>query len=231
VFGSRERQPQLTEGQETGEVKGVALLLPGGKVRSHRGPLKLAELGLRELQTELVERGRPHGIAVHLLRYRYAGWNGADADTAADTRWALDRLAERYGEVPVVLIGNSLGGRAAFREAGRANVAGVAGLAPWLPEGDPVDQLAGRRVLIIHGDRDRGEAGAAKSLAFAERALAVTPALARYEVPGAGHWLVKQADDLRALTTAFVLSVLGTGPDPLTPGGLRTPLPVRGAVA
>ncbi|MFE0459642.1 alpha/beta hydrolase [Kitasatospora sp. NPDC058965] len=231
MFKSRKRQPKLTDRQGEGAVKGVALLLPGGAVRSHFGPLKIAELGLRELQVELTERGRPHGIAVHLLRYRYAGWNGADADTATDTRWALAELAARYGEVPVVLIGNSLGGRAAFWEAGDPRVVGVAGIAPWLPEGDPVAHLAGRQVLIIHGDRDRSAASAAKSLAYAERARAVVPGLARYEAAGGNHYLVKQADPVRALTTAFVLSVLGPEPSPLVAGELHTPLPPRAPAA
>ncbi|MFI5909348.1 hypothetical protein [Dactylosporangium sp. NPDC051541] len=64
------------------------------------------------------------------------------------------------GAVPVVLVGNSLGGRAACWEAGDPSVTGVVGIAPWLPEGDPVEQLAGRTVLVLPGDRDRGAAAA-----------------------------------------------------------------------
>lgn len=148
-------------GDPAGPVRGVALLLPGGFVRGRGGPLRIAELGLRDLAAGLAGRGRGHGLAVHLLRYRHSGWNGADADTAVDTRWALDELERRYGPVPVVLIGNSLGGRAAFWCAGHPNVVGVAGIAPWLPSGDGIDQLAGRRVLIVHGTRDHSEASAA----------------------------------------------------------------------
>lgn len=192
-----------------------------------RWPLKIAELGLQDLLAGLTERGRSDGIAVHLLHYRYRGWNGAAADTAVDTRWALDEITRRYGEVPVVLIGNSLGGRAAFWTADHPAVVGVVGIAPWLPGGDPVEHLAGRRVLIIHGDRDRSAASADRSLEFARRAREVVPDLVRYEVPGGRHYLVKRADDVRALTTAFVLAVHGAGPS-LTPSGdLRTPLPSR----
>lgn len=228
MFRSRERTAELTEWQGGGEVRGVVLLLPGGFVRSRLKPLKLVEQGLQELAAELTEQGRSDGIAVHLLHYRYAGWNGAAADTAADTRWALAELASRYGDVPVVLIGNSLGGRAAFWEAGHPAVVGVVGIAPWLPYGDPVEHLVGRRVLIIHGDRDRSEASAAKSLDYARRALAVVPDLARYEVPRGSHYLVKQADAVRALTTAFVLAILGTEPSPLAIGELSASLPPRG---
>ena len=46
------------------------------------------------------------------VRYRYRGWNGVDADPVADVRQALDELADLVGEVPVVLVGHSMGGRA-----------------------------------------------------------------------------------------------------------------------
>ncbi|MBO1418519.1 alpha/beta hydrolase, partial [Streptomyces sp. FH025] len=197
----RPRTARLTPWEGDGRVTGVALLLPGGFLRSRRRPLKAAELGLRELATGLADRGRPHGLAVHLLRYRYGGWNGADADTAADTHWALDELARRHPGAPVVLIGNSLGGRAAFWCAGHPSVAGVAGIAPWLPSGDRVEQLAGRRVLIVHGTADRSEASAARSLEYALRARRVVPDLARYEVPGGNHYLLRRTADINALTT------------------------------
>ncbi|MFF3071985.1 alpha/beta hydrolase [Kitasatospora sp. NPDC057936] len=210
-----------------GPVRGVALLLPGGFVRGHGGPLRIAELGLRDLAAGLAERGRAHGVAVHLLRYRHSGWNGADADTAVDTRWALDELERRYGPVPVVLIGNSLGGRAAFWCAGHPNVTGVAGIAPWLPSGDGVAQLAGRRVLIVHGTRDHSEASAAGSLEYALRAREVVPDLARYEVPGGSHYLVRQAADVGALTADFTLAALDAEPAAIATGRVCTPLPSR----
>ncbi|MFJ2189417.1 alpha/beta hydrolase [Kitasatospora sp. NPDC087861] len=224
----RPRTAQLTPWTGDGgtdQVKGVALLLPGGFLRSRRGPVKVAELGLRDLAAEVTARGRPHGVAVHLLRYRYSGWNGADADTAVDTRWALDELARRYGPVPVVLIGNSLGGRAAFWCAGHPNVVGVAGIAPWLPSGDQVDHLAGRRVLIVHGTGDRSAANATQSLEYALRARAVVPDLARYEAPGANHYLIRQAGDISALTTTFTLATLDAEPAALAAGTVCTRLP------
>ncbi|MBD0676667.1 alpha/beta hydrolase [Streptomyces sp. CBMA156] len=223
----RPRTAELTPWQGEGPVNGVALLLPGGFIRSRRAPMKVAELGLRDLATELADRGRPHGLAVHLLRYRHGGWNGADADTAVDTRWALDELARRYPGTPVVLIGNSLGGRAAFWCAGHPSVVGVAGIAPWLPSGDPVDQLAGRRVLIVHGTGDHSSANAAQSLEYALRARQVVPGLARYEAPGANHYLLRESRDISALTTGFTLATLGAEPAPLTAGAVCTRLPAR----
>ncbi|MEV7596300.1 alpha/beta family hydrolase [Kitasatospora sp. NPDC089797] len=223
----RPRTAQLTPREVDGPVSGVALLLPGGFVRSHFGPLRIAELGLQGLAAELTERGRPHGLAVHLLRYRYSGWNGADADTAVDTRRALDELARRHPGAPVVLIGNSLGGRAAFWCADHPSVAGVVGIAPWLPSGDRVDHLAGRRVLIVHGTADHSAANAAQSLEYALRARRVVPDLARYEVPGGNHYLVRRSADINALTTDFTLTALGAETAPLATGAVCAPLPVR----
>ncbi|MFE7592375.1 alpha/beta hydrolase [Kitasatospora sp. NPDC057512] len=223
----RPRTAELTPRRGEEPVAGVALLLPGGFLRSRRAPMRVAELGLRDLATELTDRGRPHGLAVHLLRYRHGGWNGADADTAVDTRWALDELDRLYPGAPVVLIGNSLGGRAAFWCAGHPSVVGVAGIAPWLPSGDPVDQLAGRRVLIVHGTGDNSSASATQSLEYALRARRVVPDLARYEAPGANHLLLRESRDISALTTAFTLGVLGAEPAPMVAGAVCTRLPAR----
>ncbi|MFF4652691.1 alpha/beta hydrolase [Streptomyces sp. NPDC001380] len=227
------REPALTPRQGDGAVRAVALALPGGSVASTRRPLRIAAWGLRPLLERLNAVGGPAGVAAHVLRYRYRGWNGAEAHTAADTQWALEEVRRRYGDVPVALVGNSLGGRAAFWAAGHPLVVSVAGVAPWLPDGDPVDQLAGRRVLILHGDRDRSEAAPELSLAYAERARKATPDLCRLEVGGAGHLMLGRAPDVWALTADFVLGTLGVRPlAPLVTdamaadGSLRTPLPV-----
>jgi pimeloyl-ACP methyl ester carboxylesterase len=229
------RHGELVPWHTTVHVRGAALILPGGAVNSRGRYWRFADLGLRPLARMLAAAGEPDGLAVYLLRYRYRGWNGAAADTLVDTRWALAEIRRRHGGVPVALVGNSLGGRAAFHAAGDPSVCSVVGVAPWLPEGDPVDQLAGRRALIVHGDRDRGEASAARSLAYARRARAVVPDLARFEVAGDGHYLLRRAPDWLALAAGFVTGTVGTGSlDPRVvaamaapePDGLRTALPV-----
>lgn len=200
--------------------------MPGGAVSSHGRYWKFVDIGLRTLARTLAERGEPDGLAVYLLRYRYRGWNGADADTAVDARWALEEIRRRHGAVPVSAIGNSLGGRAAFRVAGEPSVASVVGIAPWLPEDEPVAQLAGRRVLVMHGDRDRGDASAEMSLAYARRARTVVPDLARFELAGDGHLLLRRSADCWALTAEFVTGTVGTRPlGPTIGGAMATPVP------
>ncbi|GLZ77184.1 alpha/beta hydrolase [Actinorhabdospora filicis] len=228
MFSRRTRQPELSPLLGAPEPRAVVLVLPGGSVKSHGRPLSIVEWSMRDLAKRVAGEGAGQGVAVHLLRYRFRGWNGEDADTAADARWALAEIARRYGDVPVALVGNSLGGRAAFAVAGHPSVVAVAGVAPWLPEGEPVAQVAGRRILILHGDADRSTASAALSLAYAERAREVTPEVHRLEVPGDGHFLLRHAKDCWAATAEFVLAALGSAETParLAAADLRTPLPV-----
>jgi hypothetical protein len=231
-----DRRPRLLGRGLVGGARAVALLLPGGATNSHLPPSSVPDLAFRASRDRW-SRATPH-LAVHLLRYRYWGWNGPDADTSADTGWALSRIRARYGGVPVALVGNSLGGRAAFAQAGDPSVTAVVGIAPWLPPEDPADQLSGRRVLIVHGGRDRTDAPAVWSLDFAARARAAGAEVARFVAPGAGHLLVSRARDWGALTAAFVLGAVGLAAMPEAiirawepRAGLATPLPRWGPSA
>src|SRR6201991_3105374 len=123
------------------------------------------------------------GSAVYMLRYRYRGWNAPFKDPVLDADWALGEIAERHPGVPVVLVGHSMGGRAALGAAGAPNVVAVCALAPWLGGSDPVDQLAGRTVLIAHGDRERWTSPAS-SFEYAVRAKRITDRVARFDVHG-----------------------------------------------
>lgn len=229
----RRRRPRLLGGVPTGDVAAVVLLLPGGSVRSRRGPLRLAEWAFVPLRRMLRARGGPR-IAVYLLRYRYRGWYaGAESGaTAADTRWALGDVTRRHPGVPVVLVGNSLGGRAAVATADHPAVMAVAGVAPWLPPDVPVGALQGRTLLIVHGSADRSEAPALWSLAFAERARTAGVRVARFIVPGDNHVLLRRWVDWSAAVTEFVVATAGLDvlPQTLARGfdagsGLSVPLP------
>ncbi|MFB8778499.1 alpha/beta hydrolase [Streptomyces albogriseolus] len=84
---------------------------------------------------------------------RRRGWNRNDP--LIDTYRALSELPQIAGPVPVVLIGHSMGGRAALRAASHPRVRGVLALAPWLPTGEPTAQLSGKTAVVVHGERDR----------------------------------------------------------------------------
>ncbi|MGW7487268.1 alpha/beta hydrolase [Streptomyces sp. NPDC054786] len=230
--GSVRRQPELVDCG--GDAKaGAVLVLPGGFVRGRGRYWRFVEIEIRNLLPLLT--GEVDGPAVHLLRYHCRGWNGGRADTAVDARWALERIEERHGAVPVAVVGNSLGGRAAFRVADHPRITTVVGVAPWLPDQEGVEHLAGRRVLIVHGERDRSAASARRSLAYAERARSVVPDLARLEAPGEGHYLLRRSADVWAATAGFIRDALDIAapPPPLAEAlerargcDLRTPLPV-----
>ena len=123
----------------------------------------------------------------------------------------------------MVLVGHSMGGRAALGAAGAANVVAVCALAPWLDGSDPVQQLDGRTVLIAHGDRERyAEPG--ESYAYALRAKQRGVRICRFDVHGAGHFMIKRAADWHRIVRRFVFGVLGVEPeDPVIANALRQP--------
>ena len=85
------------------------------------------------------------------VRYRDRSWR-ALASCLADARAALATLPT---DAPVILLGFSMGGGIAIGVAADPRVRGVIGLAPWVPDGVPLEQLAGKRLAIVHGSRDR----------------------------------------------------------------------------
>ncbi|MEU5112510.1 alpha/beta hydrolase [Streptomyces longwoodensis] len=201
-------------GPEPTSVSGVVLLLPGGEEVSDRRPSPLrAAASVRGLGRRLARAGRDEGLATHVVHYRYRGWNGSDAHPAADAAWAADEAVRRYGDVPVCLAGPGMGGRAALRAGGHEAVTSVLALAPWLPEEDvagtpePVRQLAGRRVLIVHGTNDR-RTDPELSFRLAERAKKANREVCRFEVHADGHGLHQYRDEVHSLAEDFVIGTL-----------------------
>ena len=109
-----------------------------------------------------------------------------------------------------MLVGHSMGARAAVRAAGHPAVSAVAGLAPWLPPGEPVGQLAGRRVLLAHGTAD-SITSPAETWAFLERARAVTE-VAAVEVRGGDHPMLRRARLWHAIAAEFARAALALPP-------------------
>lgn len=201
-------EPRLRKLGATGvDVRAAVLVLHGGQEDSTApaAPWQPAYVRMIPFARDL---RRAPGVAVWLLCNRYRGWNAPDLDPVADARWALARLRAEYPGVPVALVGHSMGGRVALRVADDPAVAGVCALAPWTPEGEPVAQLADRTVLIAHGDRDR-MTDPALSYTYAERAKEVTDAVARFDVRGEGHALLRRYRAWTSLVRRFTLGVLG----------------------
>ena len=123
-----------------------------------------------------------------LARYRVRGWNGG-AGPVADARWALEELRSAHGDVPVVLLGHSMGARVAVHAADDPSVVGVVGLAPWWSADDPVATLAGRALRAAHGRRDR-ITSFRETTRYVDRARSVADSVELHDMGGLGHYML-----------------------------------------
>jgi pimeloyl-ACP methyl ester carboxylesterase len=88
------------------------------------------------------------------VRYRIKSWNQFDW-CVEDARAAIAELdAER-----TLLLGFSMGGAVAISVADDPRIAGVLGLAPWIPDRLSLEPLRGRRLDVLHGSLDRSLPG------------------------------------------------------------------------
>ena len=209
---SQPTEPRLIVDDAKGPVRGIAVVLHGGRSTS-RAPVRATQLAVLRMRPFVTDLRRTDGLVVAQVRYLVRGWNGAARSPVADTEWALDSLAARFPDVPIGLVGHSMGGRTAMYVAGHEAVRGVVGLAPWLEPGDPTRPLTGRRVLIAHGDADRMTSPTA-SAAFARSAAHVAESVSYVQVRGEKHAMLRRARVWTQLSTAFTRAVLlGTRPE------------------
>jgi pimeloyl-ACP methyl ester carboxylesterase len=204
-------EPHVEIPERASAPRAAILVLHGGKAES-RAPVARGQLAVRRMQPfarDLAALG--DDLAVARLRYRIRGWNDSGADALADVAFALTALADRFGDVPTVLVGHSMGGRAALRTAGHPAVRGVVALAPWLPGTEPVEQLAGRDLVVLHGTRDLTTSPRA-SARFVARAEPFTRRAVCLHVPWSGHGMLLRASTWQRLTAAFVAAVVDDAP-------------------
>jgi dienelactone hydrolase len=168
---------------------------------------QLAVLRMIPLVAAVRHAVRGRGVVVRRPRFEVRGWNDANASPVRDLTGLLDEMRAEFGPVPVVLVGHSMGGRAALRAAGHPSVTAAVGLAPWLPPGEPVDQLAGRRILLAHGTAD-AVTSAADTWGYAERARALTT-VTEIEVRTGEHTMLWRAPLWHGLAAAFTCLSLG----------------------
>jgi alpha-beta hydrolase superfamily lysophospholipase len=198
-----------------GPTIAVVLVLPGGKANSFEpgDPTKLSAVRMRPFASILHRRGRAHGLAVWTVRYRFRGWNGDERSPVVDAQWALEEVRRHHGDVPVAVIGHSMGGRTALAIGGDPSTRGVCALAPWTEAGDPVDQLAGVTVLIAHGNLDMVTSPKA-SRQYAVRAARAGARVGYIVVAGDLHAMLFRWRRWHRLATGFSLGVLGIAPMP-----------------
>jgi pimeloyl-ACP methyl ester carboxylesterase len=197
----------------SGGVRAAALLLHGGRQHDDR-PVERQHASwwrMAILARSMSRAVGQEGVAVVLLRYRARGWNarpGAEPAPVADGRWALAWMREAYGDVPVVLVGHSMGGRAACALADADGVSGVVALAPWLPPGEPVSTARDQRLVLAHGQMDRWTSPRA-SLEWSRRARRAGARVARYEMGPVGHFMFSRLAQWNGLVRDAALGMLG----------------------
>jgi len=196
-------------------VRGVVVVAHGGRSEGTAPTTAVQPAVLRMIPVAAAIGRAVRGREVVIRRPRFGvrGWNGGQASPVHDLNEMLDGLRREFGPVPVVLVGHSMGARAALRAAGHPCVTAVAALAPWVPPGEPADQLAGRAILLAHGTADI-VTSPADTWAYAGRARALT-AVAEIEVRGGEHTMLRRAALWHSLAAAFTGVALGLPP----PGG------------
>lgn len=202
------RSPEIRF-REPAETRAVVLVMHGGKVTSNEAA-RWSHLSVARMQpfARAIWRqfGHSDGVAVWSLLFARRGWNETGAPIQ-DALWALAEIEKRYGAVPVILLGHSMGGRTAVRVAGHPLVTGVIGLAPWLPADEPHGQLAGRTLAIIHGSADAW-VPMKLSRAFAA-GLGDVPVRVHYTaLRGTGHTMLRRAGTWHSLATEAVHRML-----------------------
>jgi dienelactone hydrolase len=190
---------------EPASPTGVVLVLHGGATRGPKVPVDARQLSvLRMIPTARAVARASRRLSVHRLLNTYRGWDEAHTPYQ-DTVWALDRLRDRHPGVPVGLVGHSLGGRTALLAAAEPDVISVVALNPWVYPTDDAD-LAGRRVLIVHGTEDR-VASIEKSRTVA-RNLSRSTSVEFVEIPGGKHAMLAHGRDYDRRAAEFTATAL-----------------------
>lgn len=198
----------LTRLDAPGSPRGVVLMLHGGKASS-TAPVDHRSASWRRfaaMQRAITPQTHDGGVSTWLLRYGVRGWNAAAP--VADARWALAEVRRELGEVPVVLLGHSMGGRTAVHVAGHPSVVGVVALAPWWAPEDPVDALAGTHVRAAHGRSDK-ITSARMTAAYLERARDVAASTSLRDMGRVGHYMFRKVDSWNAFAADASLELLG----------------------
>lgn len=192
----------------------VVLFLHGGQQSNHKPVMRRhaswARMALMQRNFGVFAKNK--NLAVALLKYRVRGWNAspeAEPEPVQDTRWAIEELRTRFGTVPIVLVGHSMGGRTACHVADERAVVGVCALAPWLPQGEPVGAFQDRALSVTHGTRDKWTS-AQWSRDYVRRAQPIATRATWTSMADTGHFMlshIREWDVFVRTTVADMLSL------------------------
>jgi alpha-beta hydrolase superfamily lysophospholipase len=200
--------PRLVAVRTPDSPEGVVVVLHGGASRGEQvmvSPTQLSVLRMIPLAHRIARAGRAR-LAVHRLLNSHRGWD-TTTTPAMDARWAVEQVRDRHGDLPVALVGHSLGGRAALLAGDDPHVRCVVALNPWVLPTDRVD-LRGRKVLVVHGTDDR-VAPPSRSADLVRRLRASTD-VEYVLIPEGKHAMLRHGRDFESWASEFVVSTLLT---------------------
>ncbi len=195
-------QPRLIPVTVPSSAEAAVVVIHGGA--SRRGdpmvsPAQLSVLRMVPVARRLARTGRGRS-AVYRLLNSTRGWDTTHTPVD-DVRWALGQVTTRHPDVPVALVGHSLGGRAALLAGDHPAVETVVAMNAFVwPHDAP--QVAGRHVLFVHGSRDR--------IAPIQRAAAVADQVghrartAFVAIEGGKHAMLRHGREFERIAAEYV---------------------------
>jgi predicted alpha/beta-hydrolase family hydrolase len=207
--------PSLTR-HDVDDPHGLVLMLHGGRADGLEVVDETSASWRRShwMMSQITGRLNRTGVGVWLLRYSVRGWNAGVASPPSpvpDARWALDEVRRELGDVPVVLLGHSMGGRTAVAVADDENVAGVVALAPWLSPGDPERGLRGKHLSAAHGRSDK-ITSFGQTRAFCQRAERIAASVEFRDMGRVGHYMLRHIPAWNRFAVEQSLTQLGVTP-------------------